>query len=91
MTKFYIVLYMCSMLSGQCPSYNYTGHSFNSHTECIEFGYRIAYGTFRELEQMQDFTKEYIENSRIAVKFECKPIEVKQPVVPPPKPKGKAT
>jgi len=42
MTKFYVVLYMCSMLSGQCPSYHYTGHSFPSHTECVEFGYRIA-------------------------------------------------
>ena len=79
------------MLSGQCPSYNYTGHSFSSHSECIEFGYRIAYGTFRELEQNEEFSKEYIENSRIAVKFECKPIKVPNEIIPPPKPEGKAT
>jgi hypothetical protein len=91
MTKFYIVLYVCSMLSGQCPSYKYTGHSFDNHAECIEFGYRIAYGTFKELEELEEFSKEYIENSRIAVKFECKPIKVKEPIIPPPKPKGKAT
>ena len=87
MTKFVIILYMCSMLSNNCPSSHYPGYTFNSHTECVEYGYRLAYGTFKNLEEMEQMEREYIENSRIVVKFECKPIEVPAPVVPPKKPK----
>ena len=75
------------MLSGQCPSSHIPGYSFNSHSECVEYGYRLAYGTFKNLEEMEEMEKEYIENSRIVVKFECRAIEVPKPVVPPPKPK----
>ncbi len=87
MTKFVIVLYMCSMLSNNCPSSHFPGYSFNSHSECVEYGYRLAYGTFKNLEEMEEMEREYIENSRIVVKFECRPIEVPKPIVPPPKPK----
>tara|TARA_Y100001937_G_scaffold120951_1_gene179017 strand:- start:93 stop:371 length:279 start_codon:yes stop_codon:yes gene_type:complete len=76
MTKFFTVLYICSVLSGQCPSYHYTGHSFATHSECVEFGYRIAYGTFRNLEETEEFDNGYIENSKIVVKFECKEMPV---------------
>jgi len=89
MTKFYVVLYMCSMLSGQCPSYHYTGHSFPTHTECVEFGYRIAYGTFKNLETTEEFDSGYIENSKIVVKFQCEEIKApeKKLIIPPKKPK----
>ena len=89
MTKFFTVLYICSVLSGQCPSYHYTGHSFATHSECVEFGYRIAYGTFKNLEETQEFTREYVENSKIVIKFECKEIPVPQEklIIPPKKPK----
>jgi len=89
MSKFYVVLYMCSMLSGQCPSYHYTGHSFLTHTECVEFGYRIAYGTFRNLEAQEDYDKEYVENSRIVVKFQCEEVKIPKEnlIIPPKKPK----
>jgi len=86
MTKFVLILYMCSQLSGQCPSHHYPGFSFETHTACVEYGYRAAYGTFRQLENVEDFTKEYIENSRLAVRFECKAVEVPQPLVPLKKP-----
>ena len=46
---------------------------------------------FRELEKLEEFTKEYIENNRIAVRFECRAVEIKPEIVPLPKPKGKAT
>ena len=87
MTKFVIVLYMCSMLSNNCPSSHFPGYSFNSHSECVEYGYRLAYGTFKNLEEQREMEREYIENSRIVVKFECKAIEVPKPIVPPVKPK----
>jgi hypothetical protein len=91
MTKFVLVLYLCSQLSGQCPSSHYPGYSFDTHTACVEYGYRAAYGTFNQLEKHEEFSKEYIENSRIAVRFECKAVEVKKEITPPLKPKGKAT
>ena len=87
MTKFVLVLYMCSVLSNNCPSSHYPGYSFNSHTECVDYGYRVAYGTFKNLEEMEDFEKEYIENSKIVVKFECKEIEIPKQIIPKPKPK----
>ena len=87
MTKFVLVLYMCSMLSNNCPSSHIPGYSFNSHSECVEYGYRLAYGTFKNLEEQEEMEREYIENSRIVVKFECRIIEVPQPDVPPQKPK----
>ena len=87
MTKFVIVLYMCSMLSNNCPSSHFPGYSFNSHSECVEYGYRLAYGTFKNLEEQEEMEREYIDNSRIVVKFECRVVEVPQPIVPPPKPK----
>jgi hypothetical protein len=91
MTKFVLILYLCSQLSGQCPSQHYPGYSFDSHTACVEYGYRAAYATFNQLEKHEEFSKEYIENSRIAVRFECKAVEVKKEITPPLKPKGKAT
>ena len=91
MTKFVLVLYLCSQLSGQCPNQHYPGYSFETHIECVEYGYRAAYGTFRELEKLEEFKKEYIENNRIAVRFECRAVEIKPEIVPLPKPKGKAT
>jgi len=91
MTKFVLALYMCSMLSGQCPTSHYPGFSFNTHKECVEFGYRVAHGTFKSLSEQEEFTEEYIENSKIVIKFECRQIKVEQQIIPPPKPKGKAT
>ena len=82
MTKFVLVLYMCSMLSNNCPSSHFPGYSFNSHSECVEYGYRLAYGTFKNLEEREEMEKEYIENSRIVVKFECKAVVVPEPVEP---------
>ena len=75
------------MLSNNCPSSHFPGYSFNSHSECVEYGYRLAYGTFKNLEEQEEMEREYIENSRIVVKFECRAIEVPKPIVPPPKPK----
>ena len=80
-------MYMCSMLSGQCPSSHVTGYSFDSHAECVEYGYRVAHGTFKSLEETEEMTLEYIENSRIIVRFDCRAVEVPKQIVPPPKPK----
>tara|TARA_R100000697_G_scaffold15410_1_gene22125 strand:+ start:1706 stop:1945 length:240 start_codon:yes stop_codon:yes gene_type:complete len=79
------------MLSNTCPGGSHVpGYSFETHTECVEFGYRLAHGTFKDLEKMEEMETEYIENSRIVVKFECKPVQLPKQIVPLPKPKSNA-
>ena len=90
MTKYLLIMYMCSMLSGQCPSSHVTGYSFESHAACVEYGYRVAHGTFKSLEETEEMTQEYIENSRIIVRFDCRAVEVPKQIVPPAKPKTNA-
>ena len=87
MTKYLLIMYMCSMLSGQCPSSHVTGYSFDTHAACVEYGYRVAHGTFKSLEETEEMEREYIENSRIVVRFDCKPVKVPKDIIPPPKPK----
>jgi len=74
MTKFVLVLYMCSVLGNNCPNSHIPGYSFTTHTACVEYGYRLAYSTFRALEENEEMTKEYVENSKIVVKFECREV-----------------
>jgi hypothetical protein len=76
MTKFILVLYMCSVLGNNCPNSHIPGYSFTTHTACVEYGYRLAYSTFRALEETEEMTKEYVENSKIVVKFECREVIV---------------
>ena len=87
MTKFILVMYMCSMISGECPNHHIPGFTFTSHYDCVQTGYRAAHGTFKGLEETEAFDKEYIENNKIVVKFECREIEVSTPIIPPKKPK----
>jgi hypothetical protein len=67
-----------------------TGYSFESHSACVEYGYRVAHGTFKTLGETEEMTQEYIENSRIIVRFDCRAVEVPKQIVPPPKPKTNA-
>jgi len=87
MTKFLLVMYMCSMLTNDCPSHHIPGFTFTSHTECVQAGYRVAHNTFKSLDEIEEFDKEYVETNRIVVIFACRAIEVTKPLIPPPKPK----
>ena len=87
MTKFILVMYMCSMITGKCPNHHIPGFTFTSHYDCVEYGYRVAYGTFKSLEETEQFDREYVENNKIVVKFECRQIEVPEPKMPKIKPK----
>ena len=64
--------------------------AFDTHKDCVEYGYRVAHGTFKSLEDTEEMTQEYIENSRIIVRFDCRAVEVPKQIVPPPKPKTNA-
>ena len=65
---------MCSMLSNSCPSSTIAGYQFTSHYDCVNAGYAVAQSTFRNLEELEEYSKDYIEQSKIVVKFECREI-----------------
>ena len=65
---------MCSMLSNTCPSSTIAGYQFTSHYDCVNAGYAVAQSTFRNLEELEEYSKDYIEQSKIVVKFECREI-----------------
>ena len=72
--KYLLILYFCNLTTGQCPSSLVSGYSFNSHFDCVNGGYAIAQKTFRNLETYEEWNKEYINENKIVIKFECKEI-----------------
>jgi len=67
---------MCSMNTGQCPSHTYAGYQFNNHYDCVMGGYAVAQKTFKNLEETMEWDKEYINENKIVIKFQCQPIKV---------------
>ena len=65
---------MCSMLSNSCPTSTIAGYQFNTHYDCVNAGYAVAQSTFRNLEELEEYNQDYIEQSKIVVKFECREI-----------------
>ncbi len=65
------------MLSNTCPSSTIAGYQFTSHYDCVNAGYAVAQSTFRNLEELEEYSKDYIEQSKIVVKFECREIGAK--------------
>ena len=72
--KYMLILYMCSMITGQCPNNSMAGYQFTSHYDCVNAGYAIAQKTFRNLEELEEWDQSYINNNKIVIKFECKQI-----------------
>lgn len=86
--KFVLILYLCSMLNGSCSSSHVPGYSFDTHYDCVFSGYGISQKVFKALEEdEEDFTREYINNKRMVVKFECKALPEEKIIIPKPKPK----
>ena len=75
--KYILVLYMCRMLSNSCPTSTIAGYQFNTHYDCVNAGYAVAQSTFRNLEELEEYNRDYIEQSKIVVKFECREIGAK--------------
>ena len=63
---------MCSMATGQGPSSTGSGYQFTNHYDCVNAGYGLAQQTFRSLEELEEFERDYIEREKIAIRFECK-------------------
>ena len=72
--KYILILYMCSMSTGQCPNSSISGYQFESHYDCVNAGYAIAQKTYRNLKELEDWDTDYINKNKIVVKFECKGI-----------------
>jgi len=65
------------MLSNSCPTSTIAGYQFNTHYDCVNAGYAVAQSTFRNLEELEEYNRDYIEQSKIVVKFECREIGAK--------------
>ena len=65
------------MLSNSCPTSTIAGYQFNTHYDCVNAGYAVAQSTFRNLEELEEYNRDYIEQSKIVVKFECKEVGAK--------------
>ena len=74
--KYILILYMCSMVSGECPSSTILGWQFENHYDCVNAGYGVSQQTFRNLEDLEEWSREYIEQQKIAIRFECKELKV---------------
>ena len=67
---------MCSMVSGDCPTSTISGWQFENHYDCVNAGYGVSQQTFRNLEDLEEWSREYIEEQKIAIRFECKELKV---------------
>jgi len=74
--KYILILYICTMTSGTCPSSSVSGYQFDTHYDCVEAGYKLAYNNYKNLEDLEELEKDYIEENKIVVKFECRDIRV---------------
>ena len=74
--KYILILYICTMTTGTCPSSSVSGYQFDTHYDCVEAGYKLAYNNYKNLEELEEFEKDYIEENKIVVKFECRDIRV---------------
>ena len=72
--KYILVLYMCSMINNSCPENTIAGYQFTTHFDCVNAGYAIAQSTFRNLQDMEEYQREVIENKKLVIKFECREI-----------------
>ena len=72
--KFILVLHLCSMLSNSCTSSTVAGYQFTNHYDCVDAGYAVAQSTFRNLKELEEYEREYVEQSKIVIKFECREI-----------------
>ena len=75
--KYILILYMCSMSTGQCPFSSISGYQFTSHYDCVDAGYAIAQTTFRNLKELPKWDIPNFEEQKIVIKFECKELKTK--------------
>ena len=65
------------MINNSCPENTIAGYQFTTHFDCVNAGYAIAQSTFRNLQEMEEYEREVIENKKLVIKFECREIGAK--------------
>ena len=45
------------MATGTCPTKTISGYQFNTHYDCVDAGYKLAYNNFKSLGDLQDLEK----------------------------------
>tara|TARA_R100001510_G_scaffold42038_1_gene38400 strand:+ start:379 stop:612 length:234 start_codon:yes stop_codon:yes gene_type:complete len=70
--KWILITYICSVATGECPSNSITGFQFNNHYDCVVAGYKYSHNKFTKLEELEELEREYIEQKKLVIKFECK-------------------
>ena len=66
------------MINNSCPSSTIAGYQFTNHFDCVNAGYSVAQSTFRNLQEMEEFERQVIEDRKLVIKFECKEIKGEQ-------------
>jgi len=74
--KYLLILYMCSMTTGECPTSTVSGYQFTSHFDCVNAGYAIAQKTYKNLSELEEWDIDHINENKIVVRFECKELKV---------------
>ena len=70
--KWILITYICSVATGECPSNSITGFQFNNYYDCVVAGYKYSHNKFTKLEELEELEREYIEEKKLVIKFECK-------------------
>ncbi len=70
--KYLLILYICSVLDGQCANTIVTNFEFNSHYDCVKEGYRQSHNQFVKLKDLENSGTLDIERDKIVIEFQCK-------------------
>ena len=70
--KWILITYICSVATGECTSNSITGFQFDNHYDCVATGYKYSHNRFTKLEELEELEREYIEEKKLVIKFECK-------------------
>ncbi|WMM94975.1 hypothetical protein HTVC168P_gp45 [Pelagibacter phage HTVC168P] len=69
-SKYLLIIYLCSISTQQCNNGTVTGYSFSDHYDCAVAGYQMAQKAVKQMD------RELVNKDRLAVKFECKEVKV---------------
>ena len=85
--KYVLVLWLCSVISGKCTSSVVPGYQYKTHWDCVYSGYGFSQKVFTELEDREEWDKDYINKHKMVVKFECLEFPEDKIIIPKKKPK----
>lgn len=74
--KFILVLYLCSMINGQCFDSQVSNYQFKTHYDCAIAGYAMSQESLKLLVKDEYYYgMDRINKERLAIKFECRELK----------------